>query len=209
MNLCERCQGKGYLVAGERPCPNCNGSGKTDSISLGSASDSEMKELIESGSTTCSVCHGSGKIPVTETCEECGGLGREYLCVVCGSRLSTKGELCERCSRKPLVHILDPACDSRDLVVGEVYQGKVSGLANFGAFVDLCEGVRGLAHNKYLRTRPEVGETILVAVRNIHSNGNIELEPVDLKEYNTVEVEKELPLSKAADLHRMVGKQIM
>ena len=209
MNLCDRCRGKGYLIVGERPCPNCNGSGKTESISLGAASDKDMSELILHGATKCSVCQGSGKIPVKETCQACGGLGREYLCVVCGALLSSKKELCERCSKKPLVHVLDMACDSRDLVVGEIYQGRVSGLANFGAFVDLCEGVRGLAHNKYLKSRPEVGETIFVTVRNILQNGNIELEPVELKEYNTVEVEKDLPTSRAADLEKLVGKLIL
>lgn len=209
MNLCERCRGKGYLVVGEKACPNCGGSGKTGSISLGDATDSDMKELIEMGSTKCSVCHGTGKIPVTESCPDCGGLGREYLCVVCGTKLNSKKELCERCAKKPLVHILDPACDVKDIVIGEIYQGKVNGLANFGAFVDLSESVRGLAHNKYLKSRPEVGEAIFVAVRNILPNGNIELEPVDIKDYNTVEVEKELPTSKASELSKLVGKQIM
>lgn len=100
MNLCERCRGKGRLVVGEKPCPNCNGSGKTESISLGEASDSDMKNLIEHGATTCTVCHGSGKIPVTEVCEACAGLGREYLCVVCGTKLASKKELCDKCSKK-------------------------------------------------------------------------------------------------------------
>ncbi|VVB72160.1 Polyribonucleotide nucleotidyltransferase [uncultured archaeon] len=209
MNLCERCMGKGFLVVGEKPCPNCNGSGKTESISLGEASDRDMKELMERGSTKCGVCHGTGKIPVTESCPACGGLGREYLCVVCKARLTSKKELCERCAKKPLVHILDSACDVRDIVVGEIYQGRVSGLASFGAFVDLCEGVRGLAHNKYLKSKPEAGDTILVTVRSILPNGNIELEPAEPKEYNTVQVEKDMPLSKAAELQRSVGKQAM
>ncbi len=209
MNLCERCQGRGFLVVGDKPCPNCDGSGKIGSISLGEASEGEMKELLESGSTKCSICHGTGKMPVTDGCPACGGLGREYLCVVCGAKLSDKKELCERCAKKPLVHILDPACDSKDIAIGEIYQGRVNGLANFGAFVDLSECVRGLAHNKYLKSRPEVGDTLFVAVRNILPNGNIELEPVELKEYNTVEVEKELPLYRASELTKMVGKQIM
>jgi RecJ-like exonuclease len=176
---------------------------------LGEASDKDMMELIEAGSAKCSVCHGTGKIPVTESCPDCGGLGREYLCVVCKTRLTSKKELCERCAKKPLVHILDPACDVKDLVVGDIYQGRVNGLANFGAFVDLSESVRGLAHNKYLKIRPEVGDVILVTVRNILPNGNIELEPAEVKEYNTVEVEKELPVSKATELSKMVGKLIM
>jgi RecJ-like exonuclease len=209
MNLCERCRGKGYLVVGEKPCPNCDGSGKTESISLGESTDTDMKELIESGSAKCGACHGSGKMPVTDSCPDCGGLGREYMCVVCKAKLSSKRELCERCAKKPLVHILDPACDVKDIVIGEIYQGKVNGLANFGAFVDLSESVRGLAHNKYLKSKPEVGDPIFVAVRNILANGNIELEPVEPKEYNTVEVEKEIALSKTADLAKLVGKQIM
>ena len=209
MNLCERCQGRGFLVVGDKPCPNCDGSGKIGSISLGEASEGEMKELLESGSTKCSICHGTGEMPVTDGCPACGGLGREYLCVVCGAKLSDKKELCERCAKKPLVHILDPACDSKDIAIGEIYQGRVNGLANFGAFVDLSECVRGLAHNKYLKSRPEVGDTLFVAVRNILPNGNIELEPAELKEYNTVEVEKELPLYRASELTKMVGKQIM
>ena len=83
MNLCDKCQGRGVLVVGEKPCPNCNGKGLTESISLGEASDRDMKALIESGSTKCNVCQGSGKIPVTENCPDCSGLGREYLCAVC------------------------------------------------------------------------------------------------------------------------------
>jgi archaea-specific RecJ-like exonuclease len=209
MNLCEKCLGKGCLVVGDKPCPNCNGSGKTESISLGEASDRAMKELIDSGCTKCSVCQGTGKIPITESCPDCNGLGREYLCVVCKTRLSSKKELCERCAKKPLVHILDPACDVKDLVIGDIYQGRVNGLASFGAFVDLSESVRGLAHNKYLKSKPDVGETVFVTVRNILPNGNIELEPAALTEYNTVEVEKELPISKTADLHKQVSKQIM
>jgi archaea-specific RecJ-like exonuclease len=208
MNLCERCEGKGFATVGERPCPNCGGIGKTESLSLGEASADEMKELIERGATTCSVCNGKGRIPVTESCQACGGLGREYTCAVCGQKLSSKGELCDRCSKKPLVHVLDDSCDTGDVVVGDVYQGKVSGLANFGAFVDLNGHVRGLAHNKYLKVRPEVGDVILVQVRNVAQNGNIELEPVDIKEYNTVQVEKELPISKAVDLEKYMGKLV-
>jgi RecJ-like exonuclease len=208
MNLCERCNGKGCLVVGEKPCPNCSGTGKTESIRLGEASASEMEELIEQGSTRCSVCRGSGNVPVTENCEACGGLGREYLCVVCKAKLTSKRELCERCSKKPLVHVLDPACDTGDLVIGDIYQGKVSGIANFGAFVDLNDRVRGLAHNRYLQSKPAVGDALFVCVRNVAPNGNIELEPVEIKEHHLITVEKDLPLSKAGQLDRLVGKLV-
>ena len=134
--------------------PTAEAPGKTESISLGEASANDVKDLIERGSAKCSVCKGSGMIPRTQPCEACGGLGREYRCAVCGDFLNTKEELCERCAKKPLVHVLDQAGDTSDLVTGEIYQGKVSGIASFGAFVDLNDQVRGLAHNISSRPSP-------------------------------------------------------
>ncbi|ABK15261.1 phosphoesterase, RecJ domain protein [Methanothrix thermoacetophila PT] len=206
MKVCERCGGQGFVVVGERTCPNCDGTGKTESITLTEARDSDITSLLQEGSARCAVCNGTGRIPITETCEACGGLGREYRCLVCGTRLSLKADLCERCSRTPLVYILDKACDTADLVVGSIYEGSVSGLASFGAFVDLNENMRGLAHNRYLRFRPEVGEKLFVRVKNIAPNGNIELEPVELKEYHVITVEKDLPLTKTSDLQKHLGK---
>ena len=208
MNLCEKCGGKGRIDVGEKVCPNCKGTGKTESISLGEATEGEMDDLVTKGATRCTVCNGTGTIAVTETCDRCGGLGREYRCAVCGTRLSSKRELCEKCAKIPAVHILDSACDTNDLVVGDIYQGKVSGIANFGAFVDLNKNVRGLAHNKYLKQTPGVGEEICVRVRNVAPNGNIELEPATVGEHHTIEVKKDLPVSKAGDLEGLVGKLV-
>ena len=208
MNLCEKCGGKGRIDVGEKVCPNCKGTGKTESISLGEATEGEMDDLVTKGATRCTVCNGTGTIAVTEVCDRCGGLGREYRCAVCGTRLSSKRELCEKCAKIPAVHILDSACDTNDLVVGDIYQGKVSGIANFGAFVDLNKSVRGLAHNKYLKQTPGVGEEICVRVRNVAPNGNIELEPATVGEHHTIEVKKDLPVSKVGDLEGLVGKLV-
>ena len=196
------------MTIGEKACPNCKGTGKIESVSLGEASASEIDDLVSKGATKCPVCKGEGKIPVTETCQVCGGLGREYLCAICGVKLTTKSELCTNCAKKPVVHTLDNACDTSDLVVGDSYQGKVSGIANFGAFVDLNDHVRGLAHNKFLKRTPEVGEEIYVRVRNIAPNGNIELEPVEVGEHHTLEVRKELPVTRVDQLQSFVGKMI-
>jgi len=206
MKLCDRCGGKGYSVTGEKACPNCKGTGRIESVSLGEASASEIDELVTKGATRCTVCKGEGKIPVTETCEACGGLGRDYSCAICGAKLSTRSELCASCSKKPVVHVLERACDTEDLVIGDIYRGKVSGIANFGAFVDLNDHVRGLAHNKFLKRTPEVGEEMVVRVRNIAPNGNIELEPVEVGEHHTLEVRKELPRTRVTELPGRVGK---
>jgi len=209
MTQCENCHGKGYVLAGEKACANCGGSGKIGSLSLSEASDKDITDLIEHGATNCALCNGTGKTIIKEDCEVCSGPGKERICIVCGTKHGNTSELCNRCEKKPLVHILDPSCDVRDILAGDIYQGKVSGLANFGAFVNLNDQVRGLAHNKYLRTKPEIGDLIFVIIRNILSNGNIELEPVELKEFNKIEVEKDLKVSKAADLVKMVGKMVL
>jgi RecJ-like exonuclease len=209
MNQCENCHGRGYIVTGEKTCANCGGSGKIGSLILSEASDKDITDLIERGITNCAICHGTGKTTIRENCEFCGGLGKEHICVICGTKHNNMSELCDRCGKKPLVRILDSSCDVRDIVVEEIYQGKVSGLANFGAFVNLNDQVRGLAHNKYLKTKPEIGDSIFVIIRNILSNGNIELEPIELMEHNKVEVEKDLEVSKASDLVKKVGKMIL
>ncbi|NYT01407.1 MAG: DHH family phosphoesterase [Methanosarcinales archaeon] len=210
MNLCDKCKGEGRLVVGEQTCPNCNGSGKTESISLSEVRSSDISEILETGAARCSVCKGTGKIPLTETCSACSGLGREYVCLVCGARLNSRKELCDSCARVPLVHTLDQACDTGDLEIGNIYSGKVSGIANFGAFVDLNDHVRGLAHNKYLKETavPAVGDEMQVYVRNVAPNGNIELEPVRLKEYHMITVEKDLPVSKSSELPKKIGKTV-
>jgi RecJ-like exonuclease len=208
MKLCNRCEGKGHIAVGETTCPNCKGSGKTESLNLGEAPLSDMNDLIEKGLAKCNICHGSGTIPITEVCEECGGLGQEFRCAVCGAKLSDKKELCDKCAKIPVVHTLDPACDTGDIVVGDIYKGKVSGLANFGAFVDLNDSIRGLAHNKYLKYTPEVNDRIFVRVRNVAPNGNVELEPVEMKDHHIIEVTKDLPVIKTIELKGHIGKMV-
>ena len=60
MKLCDRCGGKGYSVTGEKACPNCKGTGRIESVSLGEASDSEPDELVTKGATRFTVCKGNG-----------------------------------------------------------------------------------------------------------------------------------------------------
>ncbi|MHC1631475.1 MAG: DHH family phosphoesterase [Methanotrichaceae archaeon] len=206
MNLCEKCGGKGYRIISEKTCPNCKGSGKIESINLGNFTESDIDEMMKI--SKCPVCKGTGMIKITETCDVCGGLGREYLCAICGAKLTSKRELCDKCAKIPAVHILDSTCDAHDLVVGDVYQGTVSGIANFGVFVDLNKQVRGLAHNTVLKQTPKEGDLLYVLVRNVAKNGNIELEPVNMGEHHTIKVRKDLPVTKVSDLRKMVGKLV-
>lgn len=69
------------------------------------------------------------------------------------------------------------------LTVGEVVEGKVTGIANFGAFVSLPEGKSGLVHiseiaNTYVSNVKEhvsEGQTVKVKVIGINETGKINL----------------------------------
>ncbi|WP_435182475.1 DHH family phosphoesterase [Halobellus sp. EA9] len=66
------------------------------------------------------------------------------------------------------------------LTPGRFYKGTVDGFADFGVFVDLAPGVTGLLHRSELDQRLESldwesGDTVFVQVKNVRSNGNIDL----------------------------------
>lgn len=69
------------------------------------------------------------------------------------------------------------------LDVGKIVEGKVTGITNFGAFVDLGEGKTGMVHisevsNSYVKEISEhlkEGDSVLVKVLKIGENGKIGL----------------------------------
>jgi polyribonucleotide nucleotidyltransferase len=71
----------------------------------------------------------------------------------------------------------------RDVVVGDVYQGKVKRIEKFGAFVEILPGKEGLVHISQLANERvdkvesvvHIGDTILVKVTEIDSQGRINL----------------------------------
>ncbi len=72
---------------------------------------------------------------------------------------------------------------TREVVVGEIFQGKVVRIMDFGAFVEILPGQDGLVHISELApTRVEkvedvvkIGDTIAVKVKEIDSQGRINL----------------------------------
>ncbi len=203
---CTACKGTGTIILSEKECPDCKGSGKPKAISLDKLSEKDLGKLM-GGGIKCVKCQGTGKISVTEPCKTCAGRGKFFTCTVCG-RETTKGDLCDSCAKKPLIHVLSAECDTRELEVGKVYEGKVQGHANFGVFVDLNPQLRGLIHLSNISFLPEIGDKIFVEVKNIASNGNIELLPKSLKEFQLIEVEKQLPRRKTTELSKYLGKLI-
>ncbi len=203
---CTACKGKGTITLSEKDCPDCKGSGKQKSISLEKLSEKDIGKLM-SGGMSCIKCGGSGRFAVTEPCRTCNGAGKLFTCALCGTNI-TKGELCESCAKKQFVHVLSAECDTSELDVGKTYEGKVQGHANFGVFVNLNAQLRGLIHSSNINFSPDVGDKIFVEVKNVAPNGNIELIPKSIKEYQVVEVEKQLPRIKTTELSKYLGKLV-
>ena len=70
-----------------------------------------------------------------------------------------------------------------EITVGQILEGKITGITNFGVFVDLGEGKSGLVHisevsRTYISDIKEVhkvGDTVKMKVLNISDDGKISL----------------------------------
>jgi RecJ-like exonuclease len=107
-----------------------------------------------------------------------------------------------------VVYRLGPSCDLGDVEQGKIYIGKVQGFANFGAFVQLNDRVKGLVHKSNIRTTLAERENVLVKVLMIRPNGNIDLEEVIIPVYTTEMVEKKSTAIRLSDLGSRIGKVV-
>ena len=183
MSECNKCKGTGFIVEGETVCQVCHGSGKVKSVDLTSLNEEDLPGLL-SGDLNCKKCGGTGKIPVKKRCEQCNGSG-------------------------VIVHKLHNACDLTDVEIGDLYEGVVGDVVAFGAFVYLNSNIKGLAHSSKLKREPSHADKMVVEVRSIQANGNIELVPVSVSNYFLVDVKKDLPRRLSSELTGFVGKQIL
>ena len=200
---CPDCHGRGYEVISTDICPQCKGKGKSKSIDFMKISEKDIDSFLKSGAA-CEKCKGTGSLEVTTPCETCEGLGKIYTCKVCGGRIQEPAdpeeEVCDSCSRSQYVYALDESCDLKDVEAGKLYHGIVSSKASFGVFVDLNPHVRGLMHSSNVGVSPEVGDAVIVLVKSIKAGGKLDLIPKTLTKYETIELEKELPLKNSAEI---------
>lgn len=207
---CQECSGKGYNVTGTSKCPECKGTGKSKSVDLMKLSEKDMADFLKNGSV-CSNCEGSGEVQNREKCPACSGKGTFYKCRVCGNDMEglyQGEELCPACAKKQIVYRLDNSCTLDELEVGKLYHAVVRNIADFGVFVDLNSNLRGLIHTSNMSGPLEVGEAVIVSLKEIKPKGKMDLVPRKLKDYQTVEIEKNLPVKLASDIPSMVGKKI-
>ena len=98
--------------------------------------------------------------------------------------------------KKAMKMIMDIA---REIEVGEIYDGTVTRIMNFGAFVDIGGGKEGLLHiSKISSKRVEkvedvlnVGDEVTVKVTEIDNQGRINLSMKDLEVGNKIEASEE------------------
>ncbi len=207
---CKDCNGKGYSVNGTDKCPECKGTGKSKSVDFMKLSEKDMASFLESGSS-CTNCGGSGEIEERKTCTACSGKGIFYKCKICGTsmdRLYEGNEVCSSCAKKQTVYKLDNSCTLDELEVVNMYHSVVRNIAEFGVFVDLNSNLRGLIHSSNMSGPLEVGEAVIVGLKEIKPRGKMDLVPRKLKEYETVELEKDLPIKLASQVSQMVGKKV-
>src|SRR5512145_2665544 len=107
-----------------------------------------------------------------------------------------------------LVYRLGTGCDLADIAEGQVYQGKVQGFANFGMFVQINDRIKGLVHKTNMKGEHKERDSILVRVRQIRPNGNIDLEEVEIQVYQVQSVERKSTTVRISDLSGKVGKTV-
>jgi len=107
-----------------------------------------------------------------------------------------------------LVYRLGTGCDLADVAEGNIYQGKVQGFANFGMFVQLNDRIKGLVHKTNMKGEHKERDSILVKVRQIRPNGNIDLEEVTIQVYQVQNVERKSTTVRISELSGKVGKTL-
>ncbi len=205
---CEKCGGKGYIEI-EETCKTCGGTGKAKSFDpkITAELTKEQLELFMKG--ICGVCKGTGKVKRLVVCPECKGSGKAGRCKICGAKVIGNHDLCPNCRRKPHAYLLKNSCGIEDVRLNRIYVGKVSAITDIGVFVNLNKRLRGLIHKRNLgNCNLKEDDTVLVKVTNIRPTGEIDLALEKMDDYAVVEISKEVPTVKIAELERHLGKMV-
>ena len=122
---------------------------------------------------------------------------------MCGERKMENND-----SNDVLVYRLGTGCDLADVEAGNIYQGKVQGFATFGMFVQLNDRIKGLVHKSNVKAEHKERDSILVKVREVRPNGNIDLEEVLYQVYQVENVERKSTTVRIIDLPSKLGKTV-
>ncbi len=205
---CERCDGRGYIEV-EEMCPNCNGSGKAKSFDPKLTAELSDEQIAMFAKGICGVCRGTGKVKTVKVCPDCNGTGKANVCKICGAKIAGDSDLCPKCKKKPHAYQLSNSCGIEDIRLNRVYVGKVSGVTDIGVFVNLNKRLRGLIHRKNLgNAKLSEDDSVLVRVSNIRPTGEIDLVLNPMDNYAVIEVSKDAPKVKIAEVESYTGKLV-
>ena len=206
--ICDVCGGKGYIEVEEK-CRICGGSGRAKSFDPKITAELTAEQLEMFAKGICGVCKGTGVVKRTEVCKNCNGSGKAGKCRLCGARVFGNADLCPQCRRKPHAYLLRNSCGLEEVRLNRVYVGKVSSVTDIGVFVSLNKRLRGLIHKKNLgNIKVSENDDILVKVSAIRPTGEIDLVPNPMDGYAVVEVSKDAPHAKIAELEGLAGKMV-
>lgn len=107
-----------------------------------------------------------------------------------------------------IVYRLAAGCDLSDIEEGKIYQGKVQGFATFGMFVQLNDRIKGLVHKSNMKSEHKEKDSVLVRVRQVRPNGNIDLEEQQIQVYQVQNVQRSSTAVRIADLSNKVGRTV-
>jgi RecJ-like exonuclease len=107
-----------------------------------------------------------------------------------------------------IVYRLGAGCDLSDIEEGKIYQAKVQGFATFGMFAQINDRIKGLVHKSNIKAEHKERDPILVRVRQIRPNGNIDLEEVIIQVYQVQNIDRKSTTVNIADLSKKVGKTV-
>jgi len=109
------------------------------------------------------------KISETEPCKTCEGRGKFFTCSVCAKPI-TKGEFCEECTKKPIVHVLSAECDTASLRQARYMKGGCRDM-QLRCVRWYQSTASGLIHASNINISPEIGDKIYVEIKNIALTG--------------------------------------
>ncbi len=107
-----------------------------------------------------------------------------------------------------LVYRLAAGCDLSDVEEGKIYTGKVQGFATFGMFVQLNDRIKGLVHKSNMKAEHKEKDNVLVRVRQIRPNGNIDLDEQVIQVYQVQAVERTSNIVRISELSAKVGRSV-
>ncbi|MBQ2832910.1 DHH family phosphoesterase [Methanobrevibacter sp.] len=227
---CPKCKGIGSVVVDYKECDACGGTGyEEDSFDVGShfkGVTSKAKAKFDLGGDEdipCEVCNGKGQVEVFDDCPHCGGTGQINVCRDCGKLIDDKDDICPECSEKRKVekmkhdeyvarqnqvrdvYVLDSLCKMRDIDKDKLYQGKITRIEKYGAFVSLNNNVWGLMRGDV--SEYNVGDEIIVFITTIKSRENkIDLAPAYVDKYRLIRLTKSIPRTLIKQLDENKGK---